>query len=167
MSYATEQMVKARWGNHGDDWPDGHQQCTKCEQIKPFKEFHKHAMCKGGYNSVCKACRKPLSKANYLKHTTEYKLWYRAKRRAAVKGIDFNITVEDIVVPEVCPVFHQPFEENTIYAASLDRIDSSKGYVKGNVQVLSARANTLKNDATLEELEQLIKFLRKGVCEIL
>ena len=69
--------------------------------------------------------------------------------------------MEDIVLPEVCPVFGTPFEENTPFAASLDRIDSSQGYIKGNIQVLSARANTLKNDATLDELEKLVAYLRQ------
>lgn len=167
MSYATERMAEVRWAGHGSDWPDGHRQCSKCEQVKPTEEFHKHRACKGGYNSVCKTCRKPLSAKNYQTHSTAYKLWYRAKRRAKEREQAFDITVEDVRVPERCPVFNMPFQENTDYAASLDRIDSSQGYVRGNVQVISARANTLKNDATLEELEQLLAFLRKGVCEIL
>lgn len=132
----------------------------KCKRMLPLSSFHKHKMCRGGYNSVCKECRKPLSQKQYLRHSTQYKLWYRAKRRAVERGNEFSIEMEDIVIPEKCPVFGVPFEENTPYAASLDRIDSSKGYIKGNIQVLSARANTLKNDATLEELECLVAFLR-------
>ena len=45
---------------------------------------------------------------------------------------------------------------------SLDRIDGAKGYVKGNVRVISHRANMLKNDATIEELELVLKDLRMG-----
>jgi hypothetical protein len=41
--------------------------------------------------------------------------------------------------------------------ATLDKIDPRKGYVEGNVQILSYRANTLKNDATLEELKLIVK----------
>ena len=41
--------------------------------------------------------------------------------------------------------------------ATLDKIDPSKGYVSGNIQILSYRANTLKNSATLEELKTIIK----------
>jgi hypothetical protein len=41
--------------------------------------------------------------------------------------------------------------------ATLDKIDPSKGYVVGNLQILSQRANTIKNDASLEELQMLVK----------
>lgn len=167
MSHATDRMAETRWAGHGSAWPEGYRGCTKCNEVKPTSEFHKHAMCKGGYNSVCKLCRKPLSAQNYTRHSTVYKLWYRAKRRAKERGQEFAIQMEDIQVPELCPVFGVPFEENTVYAASLDRIDSNLGYVKGNIQVLSARANTLKNDATADELEKLLAFMRKSVCEIL
>lgn len=159
-------MQELRWAGHGSDWPDGHRPCMKCKEMKPLSEFHKHAQCKGGYNSVCKMCRKPLSKKNYSTHSTQYKLWYRAKRRCKESGRVFDIEISDIHVPEVCPIFLVPFEENTPHSASLDRIDSSKGYIKGNIQVISTRANVLKNNVTLDELRRLVKSMT-GVCEIL
>ena len=45
--------------------------------------------------------------------------------------------------------------------ATLDRIDPTKGYVEGNVQILSFRANTIKGDTTLEELRLIIKNWEK------
>ena len=167
VSYAVQRMQETRWAGHGSDWPIGFRPCMKCLEMKPVSEFHRHAMCKGGINSVCKTCRKPASANNYLKQTTQYKLWYRAKRRAKERSQEFNIQIEDIQIPSECPVFKTPFVENTPYSASLDRIDSSKGYVLGNIQVISTRANILKNDATLKELEQLVAFMRAGVCEII
>lgn len=80
-----------------------------------------------------------------------------AKRRASIKNIDFNITEEDIEIPSMCPILEVPLiigtKDNYEYSPSLDRIDNSKGYVKGNIQVISKKANSMKNSATLEELQ--------------
>ena len=127
--------------------------------IKPILHFHKHEKCRGGYNTVCKNCRKPLSKLNYESQTREYKLWYRAKRRALIKKLEFSLDLNDIEVPEKCPVFGVEMLQNSEYAPSLDRIDSSKGYVKGNIQVISTKANTIKNNATQKELELFAKWI--------
>ena len=92
-------------------------------------------------------------------------MWSRAKYRAAQKGREFIITKEDIVIPERCPllgiplVCHRGKGSQQGNSPSLDRIDPTKGYIKGNVWVISNRANTLKNDATLQELKTLVENL--------
>lgn len=87
-----------------------------------------------------------------------------AKQRAKEKGLEFNIDLEDIILPERCPLLGIPLYTSEGQATgnsfSIDRLDSSKGYVKGNVWVVSKRANTLKGNATLEELELLVHNLR-------
>ena len=40
------------------------------------------------------------------------------------------------------------------------RIDNGKGYIVGNVIVVSFRANTIKSNATVEELERVAFFYR-------
>jgi hypothetical protein len=89
------------------------------------------------------------------------RLIYGAKNRAKERGIDFDITVEDVVIPELCPVFGTPlvFGGDRNHAPSLDRRDNDLGYVKGNVQVLSWRANCLKRDGTPEEFAKLAAYL--------
>jgi hypothetical protein len=71
---------------------------------------------------------------------------------------------QDIDIPVICPVLGIPIMMGTNegmktgpspYSPSVDRIDNTKGYIKGNVQVISHKANTMKNSATPE---QLIKF---------
>ena len=96
-------------------------------------------------------------------------MWSRAKYRAAHKGREFTITKEDIVIPERCPllgiplVCHRGKGSQQGNSPSLDRKDPEKGYIKGNVWVISNRANTLKNDATLTELKTLVENL-ENIC---
>lgn len=88
-----------------------------------------------------------------LKNPKKYMLQH-ARGNAKERGQEFNITEEDIYIPEVCPIFGTPFEYKTPYAASIDRIDSNKGYVKGNVQIISRKANSMKQDASPDELKK-------------
>lgn len=137
-------------------------ECTKCERVLPVDQFHRHASCKGGYNSVCKECRKPVSKKQYQEQSQEYRIWKRAQSRAKKKGLVFNLDISDITIPDLCPVLHVLLEVGDYdYTPSIDRIDPKQGYVKGNVRIISNRANVLKNSATREELELILKD-----CEI-
>lgn len=96
----------------------------------------------------------------HRRHIIHY-LWFRAKQRAAKYGYEFNIEESDIVIPEICPILEVPIilggKGNYEYTPSLDRIDNSKGYVKGNIQVISKKANSMKNSATIEELRCFCK----------
>lgn len=91
------------------------------------------------------------------KRTTRYGMWIHAKRRAKQKGLPFNLEVKDVpVIPDCCPVLGIPIRTATCRqndnSPTLDRIIGQFGYVKGNVRIISWRANMLKRDATLEEL---------------
>lgn len=69
-----------------------------------------------------------------------------AKHRAKRKGVTFSITVEDIVIPTHCPILgiELSFGGSQENSPSLDKINNSLGYVPGNVQVISYRANRIK-----------------------
>ena len=89
------------------------------------------------------------------KRRPEAYLFNVAKQRSRKKGMEFSITVEDLHVPEFCPLLGvklDSYSDSVDVHPSIDRIDSSKGYVKGNVWVISHRANRIKSDATCEEL---------------
>jgi hypothetical protein len=88
----------------------------------------------------------------------------KARDRAKARGIECTLSVKDFEIPEVCPVLGLkllPGMEGGIdCCATLDRLDNSKGYTAGNVRVISYRANRLKSEATLEELEALVDYMR-------
>ncbi len=91
----------------------------------------------------------------------------RAKHRAKTKRIAFDLERCDITIPETCPVLGIPLyinewtgrRDKNPNSPSIDRIDPSRGYVKGNIQIISWRANFLKSDGTIEEFQLLVKHL--------
>lgn len=90
-----------------------------------------------------------------------------AKQRASKQGIPFDITISDFDIPEYCPLLniklvkHIGDRQGGTYedSPSIDKIIPELGYVRGNVWVVSNKANRIKNNATLEELKLLIKNL--------
>lgn len=92
-------------------------------------------------------------------------LYSGLKGSAKKRGINFELTkvdLWDLDIPITCPVLGIPlkFERGkaTDNSVSIDRIDSTKGYTADNIIIISNRANTLKRDATLKELQQLAEF---------
>lgn len=92
-------------------------------------------------------------------HRNEDQKWglvRQAKQRANRDGLECTITVDDFEIPEFCPYLLIPIMRcpgvPCSTSPSLDRIDNSRGYVPGNVQVLSYAANSMKRDATTEQL---------------
>jgi len=86
------------------------------------------------------------------------------KSRATKRGIDFNLKEEDITIPDTCPVLGIPLKyggnKNKDNSPSVDRIDNSKGYTKDNICVISYRANSLKSNATIKEIEAVLKYMK-------
>jgi hypothetical protein len=87
-------------------------------------------------------------------------LFYGIKSRSKTyEDQIFDLDIKDIVIPSVCPVFGTEFIRGSRFAPSVDRIDNSKGYIKGNIQVISKLANIMKNNATQEELEKFANWV--------
>jgi hypothetical protein len=101
-----------------------------------------------------------LSETGKQKHRSNpvESIFRNAKARAIKYGLEFAITKEDIIIPEVCPYLGVKLVAGTYAerrignAPTLDRIDSDKGYVKGNIEVISDLANRMKQNANAETL---------------
>ena len=155
--------------------------CTKCKEYKPFSEFYTH---KTEYQ--CKSCFKEYyaNKCPFKKWFASKKS--RAKmlgieftiKPTDMPGVNIRETIteargrkytswEAIEYPKVCPVFGVELDwgmrgkngSHKSNSPSLDRIDSTKGYIPGNVMMMSVLANTMKNNATPEQLVKFSKYM--------
>jgi len=108
--------------------------------------------------------------SEWNKNNPKKAMFTRAQARARRKGIEFNITLEDITIPTHCPIFGLPLfsskGKKTINSPSLDRIDNNKGYIKGNIIVISEKANSIKNIGTPEELIRIGMFFKSKIDNI-
>lgn len=90
------------------------------------------------------------------------------KYRARKRDIPFGLTEDDLAIPRFCPVLGVPLYRAAGGRAqgpnspTVDRIDPDKGYIKGNVMVISAKANQIKSNATPQELLQVACFYQEA-----
>jgi len=97
------------------------------------------------------------------------------------RGIPFNIEISDIKIPDKCPIFGFPFyskhsnsdfpkkgkrSDLNLKTASIDKIIPELGYVKGNIWVISLKANLIKSNATPEEIRLVADAVDKKIKEI-
>lgn len=154
-------LTKPVQKNYGpDDVCMSEEGCTE----KPYCRglCHNHYK-KALYNEDPK--RKAWRKKYWANKDPKTIMYASAKHRATRKGIEFNIDLDDIVIPEKCPVLGIPLERNrsdrrgfTDNSPSLDRVDNNKGYVKGNVCVISMRANSCKGNLEPWEIKAVYEY---------
>ena len=165
--------------------------CTQCKTFKPVEKFSWKLRGKR-LGARCHECRaanykqdptrsRERAKAHYWANREKVSqrskelrkenigkyLVAEARRRAKSKGLAFNLEVNDVQVPEVCPVLGIPMfvsEKNSSpNSPTLDRIIPERGYVRGNVRVISHRANTIKSDASIDEIEAVYLYMRDAI----
>jgi len=141
-------------------------------------------------HSVTKAKRQEYRETFLIKHPLKEKeyrsefrrknpkpmMLYRARNSAKLRGLECTLKLSDVPnTPEFCPVFpwiRLEYKvgmgiENRGESPSLDRIDNNKGYVAGNVRIISDRANRLKGNATYKEIKALlVDFEQREMAEV-
>jgi hypothetical protein len=150
--------------------PDGLQsRCKKCQSETAAASYaknpKKYLKRTHAYQKAHPTQYKAYDATSKARHPERY-MWLKARNRAHRRGISFGIEVTDVIIPVTCPLLEIPLVRGTkkVHPGSptLDRKVPSLGYVKGNVWVISHRANAVKNDATLEEIELLARNLRRA-----
>ena len=140
-------------------------QCKICNKDKELTDFHKNKQSSDGYERRCKVCRKQEAHVKYREYpfTT---LCRCKKAEAKKKGIPFDLTpsyLESIYTGN-CVIFNKPLVFGVdggkhTNSAHLDRLVPELGYVKGNVNFISGRANRIKYDATISELRVIADWI--------
>jgi hypothetical protein len=87
------------------------------------------------------------------------------KNKAQVQGIPFDFTIDDLApFPLTCPVLGIPLDYfkkgsgGSNHSPSIDRLVPDEGYVRGNVRIISQKANRLKQDATVSEQIKILSY---------
>jgi len=145
--------------------------CNKCNVLLDDSNVYPSSLLNQIY--TCKTCRRKIDHAHKQQAVNQDPVLYRctrmlyaARERAAKHNREFNLTLQcllELAKQPSCPVSQRPFVWRSFMAnkrtkphpdaPSLDRIDSSRGYTLDNVWLISHRMNTIKNDATPEELK--------------
>ena len=135
---------KEKRKEHGKDYYSNNKERIKARQRKYYKQNQKEI------KIYQKKLRREYPENAIFKH---------AKGRARRRNILFTITKEDIFIPALCPLLGIPLfigdEKLCNNSPTLDRIKNNNGYVKGNIQVISYKANRMKSDATFEEFKKM------------
>lgn len=144
--------------------------CKKCHGATARVNYHKN---RNYYLEYAKTSRQDPAVKRRIndrrnaarRENPEITLYRLAKVRARTKGLPFNLEPSDIVIPKKCPAL----DIELVWGCARRQIDCSPtvdrkvpalGYVKGNVAVISWRANRLKSDATLDELRAILKYVQ-------
>lgn len=160
--------------------------CTKCKKNKEDVEFYPSQL-KSNMKGICKLCfvsfpsqssegKKKYHNQNpdkvklwkqrdYIKNRITY-IYGAARKRAIDNGLEFSITIDDIIIPEFCPILGIKIicdagNGRTGNAPSIDRKDNTKGYTKDNIIIVSDRANKIKNDSSEDERAKLFYNVKK------
>lgn len=129
----------------------------------PYKDKEKYKQ----YQKEYRRLHKDKRSTKYYEKNPYKRLLHGAKKRAKKKGIPFSITLNDIDTQlKICPILKIPLFFTTSQGnggrsntPSIDRVDPQKGYVPGNVRIISHAANSWKKNFTKEQVESLLKYL--------
>ena len=152
--------------------------CRKEDQLFEVKAVIRCILCERKKSKIY-ARSKYIPKERNIKqskpsyNSLENILFLAAKKRAKRRKQDFNIELSDIYIPDRCPIFDTKIEKFLVdqsqshksraNSPSIDRVNPEKGYVKGNVCVISYRANVIKGQGTSTEHRLIAKWIKQNI----
>lgn len=153
----NKDSIKLKQKELGKLWRASHKEELRDKSRKYYIENKDRILERTGKNSYDKYHHDPSlavqKQQEWKRNNMERYLVQSARARAKKYGIPFEITHVDLVVPLRCPYLDIELSPFSGWSTpSLDKIIPELGYVKGNVQVISTLANTMKNQASIDQL---------------
>ena len=172
MPYADKDVAREYHNRKSLEWKRENPEKVR-ESTRKYRKRNKDRQ--AAYMRIWRAKNKEKVRANFRKWADKNQDYYSkpdvkkrtainaARSRAKKLGVPFSITVADLTWPDCCPVLGLTLDYTnrgraTDSSPSLDRTDPAKGYVPGNVVVMSHRANFLKRDGSVAELLALGEY---------
>lgn len=176
-----------KWHEDNPDWKTAHNaryRAGNAEAIRKQREGRKEeisAVSRKWYEANQEAQRAyalQYSRAHPEQHAENYKRFAAipsnrmrmavsdAGTRAKKRGLEFD-GLDEIAAsfPTDCPCCQATLDyTKTVFnlSPSLDRRDNSRGYTLDNVRVICRRCNSLKRDASIQDLENILAYMRRG-----
>jgi hypothetical protein len=161
-----KQCSRCKVMKNTSDFEDGQKKCRTCKKyVLDYYEKNKSKEIARAIKSqknqgrdVINAYKRELNRRN-----PENYILQGARQRAKKDGLPFDLTRDDIIIPTICPVLGCELKMSSgkpsNCSPSIDRIQPELGYVKGNVRIISWRANDVKGNATIEELQKILAYM--------
>ena len=157
---------------YGEDFKLTKKVCNSCGVEKERSQYSQN-LNKKGYVALGRFCKVCIARRVFIKTPDSYINYILrvAKRRAKKKNLDFDLLVSDMqylyekqkglcALTKMKMGYTPGLERNNInYNISIDRIDSSKGYTKDNIQLVCASLNNMKMDLKNKHFIQLCKLV--------
>lgn len=163
----------------GENQEMAEKRCTICDINKPKSDYGKSKHGRDGLESECRLCHNARQRKYYTEDRENrcakrraigrqftasrplYWILRNARSRAKARGLAFDISDGDFVIPDRCECCNEKIAKHTRHCPSLDRIDNTMGYTLDNTWIICRPCNSRKNDATPAQLMQIARAVIK------
>jgi hypothetical protein len=147
-------------------------------RIRAREQYTKHLEQNKARDKNYRQAHKDTIKNYMLNYTADPKnrirmLCYNAARRAKSRQLEYSGKIEELLISNpplycaCCGVIldYVRGKGNNPKAPSIDRVDSSKGYIPNNIEIICVRCNLVKTDGTIAEHELIVQYMKEHLCQ--
>lgn len=142
--------------------------CSQCKKTKKIDEFQKNKDGKLGVKSMCKSCSHAYDRKRDKEPERRFQKY---KKGAKYRKLKFSIKIAQFKKLTSYPCIYcgdfskSTYDDTNFNFCGLDRLNSEKGYVKGNVVSCCNKCNLMKGSLSYQEFTSAVKKINKNMFE--